>query len=82
MLVGCPERRGGMPGSFSTVIANMEPPSPRKQAKRVCLGPERPFLGPWEILGGSRVDRFGTNCPWVESMVNTHFDLVSGPFRA
>ena len=46
-LVGCPDRRSGMPGSFSTVIAHMEPPSSRKQAKRARLGPERPFLGPW-----------------------------------
>ena len=34
----------------------------------------------------SRVDRFGPNYPdwpaWVKFMVNTHFDLVSGPFWA
>ena len=52
-LVGCPDRRSGMPGSSSTVIAHMEPPSLRKQAKRVCLGPERPLLGPRRSSEGS-----------------------------
>ena len=51
-LVGCPDCRSGMPGSFSTVIAHMEPPSSRKQAKRVRLGPERTLLGPWRSSEG------------------------------
>ena len=45
-LVGCPDHHSGMPGSSSTFIAHMEPPSSRKKAKRVSLGPEGPLLGP------------------------------------
>ena len=82
-LVGCPERRSGMPGSFSTVIAHVEPPSSRKQAKRVPLGPERPLLGPWRSSEGpGEADLIPTTPDWpvwVEFMVTTHFDLVSGP---
>ena len=60
-LVGCPERRSGMPGSFSTVLAHMEPPSSRKQAKRVRLGPKRTLLGALDVLGESRGGRSGPN---------------------
>ena len=85
-LVGCPERRSGMPGSFSTVIAHMEPPSSRKQAKRVRLGPERPLLGPWRSSEGpGEADLIPTTPDWpawVGFMVTTHFDLVSGPFHS
>ena len=85
-LVECPERRSGMPGSFSTVIAHMEPPSSRKQAKRVRLGPERPLLGPWRSSEGpGEADLIPTTPDWpawVGFMVTTHFDLVSGPFWA
>ena len=84
--MGCPERRSGMPGSFSTVIAHMEPPSSRKQAKRVRLGPERPLLGPWRPSEGpGEADLIPTTPDWpawVGFPVNTHFDLVSGPFWA
>ena len=73
-----------MPGSFSTVIAHMEPPSSRKQAKRVRLGPERPLLGPWRSSEGpGEADLIPTTPDWpawVGFMVTTHFDLVSGPF--
>ena len=31
---------------FESIIAHMEPPSSRQQAKRVRLGPKRPLLGP------------------------------------
>merc|ERR1712173_73026 len=60
-LVGCPERRSGMPGSFSTVLAHMEPPSSRKQAKRVRLGPKRTLLGAPDVLGEPRGGRSGPN---------------------
>ena len=84
--MGCPERRSGMPGSFSTVIAHMEPPSSRKQAKRVRLGPERPLLGPWRSSEGpGEADLIPTTPDWpawVGFMVTTHFDLVSGPFHS
>ena len=83
-LVGCPDRRSGMPGSSSTLIAHMEPPSLRKQAKRVRLGSERPLLGPrrsWEGPEGADLVPTAPDRPgWVEFMVTTHFDLVSGPF--
>ena len=84
--MGCPERRSGMPGSFSTVLAHMEPPSSRKQAKRVRLGPERPLLGPWRPSEGpGEADLIPTTPSWpawVGFMVTTHFDLVTGPFWA
>ena len=84
--MGCPERRSGMPGSFSTVLAHMEPPSSRKQAKRVRLGPERPLLGPWRSSEGpGEADLIPTTPDWpawVGFMVTTHFDLVSGPFHS
>ena len=74
-----------MPGSFSTVIAHMEPPSSRKQAKRVRLGPERPLLGPWRPSEGpGEADLIPTTPDWpawVGFMVTTYFDLVSGPFH-
>merc|ERR1712030_267415 len=52
-LEGGPERRSGMPGSSSTVLAHMEPPSSRKQAKRVRLGPKRTLFACFLELGGS-----------------------------
>ena len=74
-----------MPGSFSTVIAHMEPPSSRKQAKRVCLGPERPFWGLRRSEEGPGGPDFVTTAlKWsdgVKLMVTTHFDLISGPLR-
>ena len=85
-LVGCPERRSGMPGSFSTVLAHMEPPSSRKQAKRVHLGPKRTHLGAPDVLGEPRGADLVPTTPdwpaWVGFMVTTHFDLVSGPFHS
>ena len=84
--MGCPERRSGMPGSFSTVIAPMEPPSSRKQAKRVRLGPKRTLLGAPDVLGEPRGADLVPTTPdwpaWVGFMVTTHFDLVSGPFHS
>ena len=84
--MGCPERRSGMPGSFSTVLAHMEPPSSRKQAKRVRLGPKRTLLGAPDVLGEPRGADLVPTTPdwpaWVGFMVTTHFDLVSGPFWA
>merc|ERR1712055_668234 len=85
-LVGCPERRSGMPGSFSTVLAHMEPPSSRKQAKRVRLGPKRTLLGAPDVLSESRGADLVPTTPdwpaWAGFMVTTHFDLVSGPFHS
>merc|ERR1712173_328860 len=85
-LVGCPERRSGMPGSFSTVLAHMEPPSSRKQAKRVRLGPKRTLLGAPDVLGEPRGADLVPTTPdwpaWVGFMVTTHFDLVLGPFHS
>merc|ERR1712024_314702 len=73
-----------MPGSFSTVIALMEPPSSREQAKRVRFGPKRPLLGPRRSSEGpGEADLIPTTPDWpawVGLMVTTHFDLVSGPF--
>ena len=70
-----------MPGSFSTVLAHMEPPSSRKQAKRVR---KRPLLGAPDVLGEPRGADLVPTTPdwpaWVGFMVITHFDLVSGPF--
>ena len=43
--MGCPDRRSGMPDSSSTVIAHMEPPSSRKQAKGFVWAPKGPFWG-------------------------------------
>ena len=84
--MGCPERRSGMPGSFSTVLAHMEPPSSRKQAKRVRLGPKRTLLGAPDVLGEPRGADLVPTTPdwpaWVGFMVTTHFDLVSGPFHS
>ena len=84
--MGGPDRRSGMPGSFSTVIAHMEPPSSRKQAKRVRLVPERPFLGPWRSSEGpgwtDLVPTARDWSAWVGFMVTKHFDLVSGPFHS
>ena len=84
--MGCPERRSGMPGSFSTVLAHMEPPSSRKQAKRVHLGPKRTHLGAPDVLGEPRGADLVPTTPdwpaWVGFMVTTHFDLVSGPFHS
>ena len=75
-----------MPGSFSTVIAHMEPPSSRKQAKRVRLGPKRTLLGAPDVLGEPRGADLVPTTPdwpaWVGFMVTTHFDLVSGPFHS
>ena len=62
----------------------MEPPSSRKQAKRVRLGPERPLLGPWRSSEGpGEADLIPTTPDWPAwfgFMVTTHFDQVSGPF--
>ena len=73
-----------MPGSFSTVLAHMEPPSSRKQAKRVHLGPKRTHLGAPDVLGEPRGADLVPTTPdwpaWVGFMVTTHFDLVSGFF--
>ena len=84
--MGCPERRSGMPGSFSTVLAHMEPPSSRKQAKRVRLGPKRTLLGAPDVLGEPRGADLVPTTPdwpaWAGFMVTTHFDLVSGPFHS
>ena len=84
--MGCPDRRSGMPDSSSTVIAHMVTPSSRKQAKRVRLGPKRPLLGAPDVLnepGGADLVPTARDWPaWVGFMVNTHFDLVSGPFWA
>ena len=83
--MGCPERRSGMPGSFSTVLAHMEPPSSGGQAKRARFGPEMPFWGlrrSEEGPGGP--DLLPTALKWsdgVKLMVTTHFDLISGPLR-
>ena len=75
-----------MPGSFSTVLAHMEPPSSRKQAKRVRLGPKRTLLGAPDVLGEPRGADLVPTTPdwpaWVGFMVTTHFDLVSGPFHS
>ena len=75
-----------MPGSFSTVLAHMEPPSSRKQAKRVRLGPKRTLLGAPDVLGEPRGADLVQTTPdwpaWVGFMVTTHFDLVTGPFWA
>ena len=75
-----------MPGSFSTVLAHMEPPSSRKQAKRVPLGPKRTLLGAPDVLGEPRGADLVPTTPdwpaWVGFMVTTHFDLVSGPFHS
>ena len=75
-----------MPGSFSTVLAHMEPPSSRKQAKRVHLGPKRTHLGAPDVLGEPRGADLVPTTPdwpaWVGFMVTTHFDLVSGPFHS
>ena len=60
--MGCPERRSGMPGSFSTVLAHMEPPSSRKQAKRVRLGPKRLLLGSPDVLERTF---YGQNVPFL-----------------
>ena len=83
--MGCPERRSGMPGSFSTVLAHMEPPSSRKQAKRVRLGPKRTLLGAPDVLGEPRGADLVPTTPdwpaWVGFMVTTHFDLASGHFH-
>ena len=85
-LWGCPDCRSGMPGSSSTVIAHMEPPSLRKQAKRVRLGPKRTLLGAPDVLGEPRGADLVPTTPdwpaWVGFMVTTHFDLVSGPFHS
>ena len=85
-LVGCPDSRSGMPGSSSTVIAYMEPPSSRKQAKKVRLGSKRSLLGPWKSLKGhGGPDLVPTALEWsdgvVKLRVTTHFDLISGPLR-
>ena len=84
--MGCSDRRSGKPGTSSTVIAHMEPPSSRKQAKRVRLGPERPLLGPRmssEGPGGADLVPTTLDWPaWVGFMVTTHLDLVSGLFWA
>ena len=81
--MGCPERRSGMPGSFSTVIAHMEPPSSRKQAKRVRLGPERPLLGPWRSSEGpGEADLIPTTPDWLDSWsphTLTWYQAPSGP---
>ena len=75
-----------MPGSFSTVLAHMEPPSSRKQAKRAHLGPKRTHLGAPDVLGEPRGADLVPTTPdwpaWVGFMVTTHFDLVSGPFHS
>ena len=72
-----------MPDSSSTVIAHMEPPSSRKQAKRVRLGPKRPLLGAPVSPGGADLVPTARDWPaWVGFMVTTHFDLVSGPFHS
>ena len=85
-LVGCPDRRSGMHGSSSTVITHMEPPTSRKQAKRVPLGPKRPLLGAPDVLGEPRGADLVPTTPdwpaWVGFMVTTHFDLVMGPFHS
>ena len=82
--MGCPERRSGMPGSFSTVLAHMEPPSSRKQAKRVRLGPKRTLLGALDVLGESRGADLVPTTPdgpaWAGFMVTTHFDLSTAQF--
>merc|ERR1712055_880970 len=54
--------------------------------KGIRLGPERPLLGPWRPSEGpGEADLIPTTPDWpawVGFMVNTHFDLVSGPFWA
>ena len=71
-----------MPGSFSTVLAHMEPPSSRKQAKRVRLGPKRTLLGAPDVLGEPRGADLVPTTPdwpaWVGFMVTTHFGLLFG----
>ena len=70
-----------MPGSFSTVLAHMEPPSSRKQAKRVRLGPKRTLRGCRSGPNYTRLARLGCiHGQWP--LVTTHFDLVSGPFHS
>ena len=74
-----------MPGSFSTVLAHMEPPSSRQQATRVRLGPKRTLLGAPGVLGEPRGADLVPTTPdwpaWVGFMVTTRSGLVSGPFH-
>ena len=82
-VVGCPDRRSGMPGSFSTVIAHMEPPSSRKQAKGLVWAPKGPFWGLRMSSRGAALVPTAPDWPaWFGFMVTTHFDLVSGPFHS
>ena len=57
-----------------------------KTGKKGSFGPERPFLGPWRSSEGPEWTDLVPTAPdwpaWVEFMVNTHFELVSGPFWA
>ena len=40
-----------------------------KTGKKVFFGPRKAPFGALEILGGSRVDRFGPNCPRLARLV-------------
>ena len=51
----------GLSKKKKTVLAHMEPPSSRKQAKRVRLGPKRTLLGAPDVLGEPRGGRSGPN---------------------